>query len=67
VREVEAEGTAYLVAAALELPGADDSRGYLQHWSHGQAIDETTARRIFKAADLILRAGREQTDSEAAS
>lgn len=66
-REVEAEGTAYLVAAALELSGAEDSRGYLNHWRAGQPIDDTTARRIFKAADQILRAGREQTtpDSEA--
>ena len=60
-REVEAEGTAYLVAAALDLPGAEDSRGYLQHWRRDQPSDEATARRIFKAADQILRAGRPVT------
>jgi antirestriction factor ArdC-like protein/uncharacterized protein DUF955 len=57
-REVEAEGTAYLVAAALDLPGAEDSRGYLNHWRREQPVDEPTARRIFKTADTILRAGR---------
>jgi hypothetical protein len=57
-REVEAEGTAYLVAAALDLPGAEDSRGYLRHWRRDQPVDEASARRIFKAADQILRAGR---------
>lgn len=68
-REVEAEGAAYLVAAALELPGADDSAGYLNHWRKGQPIDDATARRIFKVADQILKAGREQTtdETEAAS
>lgn len=62
VREVEAEGTAYLVAAALDLPGAEDSRGYLAHWRASQPIDDATARRIFKAADQILKAGREATE-----
>jgi hypothetical protein len=61
IREIEAEGTAYLVAAALELPGAEDARGYLQHYAAGQPIEEHTARRIFKAADQILRAGQPQT------
>ena len=57
-REVEAEGTAYLIAAALDLPGAEDSRGYMRHWRRDQPVDEATARRIFKAADQILRAGQ---------
>jgi len=59
VREVEAEGTAYLVCAALGLPGAAESRGYLQHWAHGEKISERSAQRIFSAAGAILRAGQE--------
>lgn len=63
-REVEAEAVSYIVAAALDLDGAEDSRGYLAHWRHGDAIEETTARRIFKGADQILRAGRETTAAD---
>jgi hypothetical protein len=59
IREVEAEGVALLCAAALELEGAEYSRGYLQHWLQGQEIPERSCQRIFKAADAILRAGRE--------
>jgi len=59
VREVEAEGVAFLCSAALGLDGADYSRGYLQHWLRGQPIEERTAQRIFKVADTILKAGRE--------
>jgi hypothetical protein len=60
VMEVEAEATAYLVGEALGLVGADDSRGYVQHYlAKGAHIEETTARRIYKTADAILHAGRE--------
>ena len=59
VMEVEAEGVSYLCADALGLGGADEARGYLQHYlAKGGRLDEPTARRIFKAADAILRAGR---------
>jgi hypothetical protein len=58
-REVEAESVAYLGADALGLGGAEESRGYIQSWmAHGGRIDEPTARRIFRAIDAILRAGR---------
>lgn len=69
--EVEAEGTAYIVASVLGL--ADDtslteSRGYLSHWRRGADVPEKTAQRIFKAADAILRAGRTKpTESEVAA
>lgn len=60
IREVEAEATAMLVCAALQLPGLDEACGYIQHWyGAGQPIPEASARRIFKAADQILKAGRE--------
>jgi hypothetical protein len=58
--EVEAEAIAFLGADALGLGGADESRGYIQHYlARGGRLDEPTARRIFRAADTILQAGRE--------
>lgn len=62
LREIEAEATAMLVCAALQLPGEEYSRGYIQQWNEsGEAIPERSAARIFKAADQILRAGRPDT------
>jgi hypothetical protein len=58
-REVEAEAVAYLGADALGLGGADEARGYIQHYlARGGRLDEATARVIFKATDAILKAGR---------
>jgi antirestriction protein ArdC len=62
-REVEAEGTAYIVASVLGLPELDKSRGYLQHWLGKGEVSERSAARIFKAADQILKAGREVSES----
>jgi N-terminal domain of anti-restriction factor ArdC/IrrE N-terminal-like domain len=62
IREVEAEGVALLCSAALGLDGAKYSRGYLQHWLRGDEIPERSCQRIFKAADAILRAGRETAE-----
>lgn len=58
LRECEAEAVALLCCAALELPGVEHCRGYIQSW-HGQghAIPERSAQRILKAADQILKAG----------
>lgn len=62
IRELEAEGTAYLVSAVLEqTSGLEFSRGYIQHWYKGAEVPERSAARIFKAADQILRAGRGDT------
>jgi antirestriction protein ArdC len=58
VREVEAEAVALLCCESLGLPGAEFSRGYIQHWGQGRAISECSAQRIFRVADQILRAGR---------
>lgn len=59
-RELEAEGVALLAVHALGLPGADDSRAYLQHFAAGQcAFSEAQARRIIVTAERILRAGQE--------
>lgn len=57
-REIEAEGTAYLVLATLGSDELAKSRGYIQHYLRGAAIAERSAARIFKAADQILKAGR---------
>ena len=58
LEEAEAEATAMLVCESLGLPGADEARGYIQGWLRGEAIPDSSARRIFGAADKILKAGR---------
>jgi antirestriction protein ArdC len=58
LRECEAESVAMLVCAALDLPGVEYSRGYIQSWwGAGNPIPERSAQRILKAADQILKAG----------
>src|SRR5439155_23976619 len=60
LREVEAEAVGLVCLEALGLPGADLSRGYIQHWNDrrgAEPIPERSAQRIFKAADQILKAG----------
>lgn len=65
LREVEAEAVAMLVCAALQLPGIEYSRGYIQAWNaDGQPIPERSAARIFKTADQILRAGTTTPDAD---
>ena len=62
IREVEAECVALICCESLALPGSPECRGYVQHWLKRQrdapkAISEQSAKRIFKAADAILKAG----------
>lgn len=57
IREVEAEAVAYLLSDLLNLNGKAESRGYIQHWLRDGSIREKSARRIFTAADKILKAG----------
>ena len=65
LRECEAEAVAMLCCAALDLPGIEHCRGYVQNWwGAGNPIPERSAQRILKAADQILRAG--QGDAEEA-
>jgi N-terminal domain of anti-restriction factor ArdC/IrrE N-terminal-like domain len=60
LRECEAEAVALLCCAALDLPGVEHCRGYLQAWwGAGNPIPERSAQRVLKAADQILRAGRD--------
>lgn len=64
--EVEAEAVALLCCESLGLPGAEFSRGYIQSWGKGQAISERSARRIFHAANQILKAGYSSTANSTA-
>jgi antirestriction protein ArdC len=67
LRECEADAVALLCCAALDLPGVDCCRGYIQSWwGAGNPIPERSAQRILKTADQILKAGSAQaTASEA--
>ena len=58
VREVEAEGVAYILCSILGLPGLNESRGYIQSWLQGEEITDKSAQRIFSAANKILEAGK---------
>ncbi len=59
LREVEAECVALICCESLNLPGIENCRGYVQHWLGNEKIPERSAQKIFKAADQILRAGRD--------
>lgn len=63
-RELEAESVSYIVGACLGLPGAEESRGYIQHWYASKTVPEKIAQRIFKAADKILKSGKQEDKSE---
>jgi antirestriction protein ArdC len=65
LRECEAEAVALLCCAALDLPGVEYSRGYIQNWwGLGNPIPERAAQRILKAANQILRAGTTAANAE---
>jgi antirestriction protein ArdC len=64
--ECEAEAVAMLCCAALNLPGVEYSRGYIQSWwGTGNEIPERSAQRILKVADQILKAGTIETAESA--
>ena len=60
LNEAEAELVALLCLESLGLPGTEYSRGYVQHWLNAASIPERSAQRIFRAADMILKAGTKQ-------
>lgn len=63
LRECEAEAVALLCCAALDMPGVECCRGYIQSWwGANNPIPERSAQRILKAADLILKAGRGESE-----
>jgi antirestriction protein ArdC len=58
LRECEAEAVALLCCAALDLPGVNHCRGYIQAWwGAGNPVPERSAQRILKVANQILQAG----------
>jgi len=58
LREAEAEAIALICCDSLNLSGAEFCRGYIREWlGVGNPVSETSARRIFRAAKEILRAG----------
>ena len=64
IQEVEAEGVAFLLCSVLDLPGRDESRGYIQSWLEGEPLPEKSAQRIFSASQKILDAGKPVTQSD---
>lgn len=58
IREAEAEGVAYILCTLLDLPGQAESRHYIQSWLDGRELPEKSARKIFGAADKIMKAGQ---------
>lgn len=64
LRECEAEAVALLCCAALDLPGVNCCRGYIQSWwGAGNPIPERSAQRVLKVADQILKAGHVEAGS----
>ena len=60
LRECEAEAVALLCCAALDLPGVEHCRGYIQaSWGASNPIPERSAQRVLKVVDQILKAGVE--------
>ena len=59
LRECEAESVALLCCAALDLPGVDECRGYIQSWWKND-IPERSAQCVLKVADQILKAGTDE-------
>lgn len=56
-KAVEADATAYLVAATLAFPGLEELRAQLQLKLDGSRIPAKCAHRAFSAADKIINAG----------
>jgi hypothetical protein len=62
LRECEAESVAMLCCAALDLPGVEFSRGYIQSWwGQRNPIPERSAQQVLKVAGQILNAGTAET------
>jgi hypothetical protein len=66
LREVEAESVAFILCSLLALPGQEEARGYVQAWLGDEPIAEKNARRIFTAADKLLKAGQPVSSVEQA-
>lgn len=64
IKEVQAEGVAFLVAKELPLASDEwdeaESRFYMQSWKGSAELGERAIKQVLSATDAILRAGREQ-------
>ena len=59
IKELEAELVSYLCCISVKSQaGADQSRGYVQHWYKNNTIPVKSAQRILKTTDTIIQAGR---------
>jgi len=58
IMELEAEATALIILDQLGDKDHKESRGYIQAWYKDKEVPEENARRIFRAANQILRSGR---------
>jgi hypothetical protein len=67
LREVEAEAVTLICCETLGLDGAEFCRGYIRNRNRtGEPVPEQSAQKIFRAADLILKAGAPPAWGEAA-
>ena len=58
LREVRGGERCSPVRAVLDLPGLEESRGYIQKWwGQGHEIPERSAQQVLRTADAILKAG----------
>ena len=58
IREIEAEGVAFMMTSILELDGIKQSRHYIQSWLQTEKIPNESARKIFTITDKLLKAGQ---------
>lgn len=63
LKEVEAETVSYIVGACLGLDGAEESRGYIQHYLESAELPEKSAKRILSAANKIIKEGKYESVS----
>ena len=65
IKELEAEGAAYLVKTSLGIfEGLEFSRNYIKSWLAGDEIKESNFKRILSAATKILKAGTSDSQNE---
>jgi hypothetical protein len=57
LQEVEAEAVALICCETLGLPGAEEARGYIQHWLAGDEPPAKSSQRVFWATDRIIKCG----------
>jgi hypothetical protein len=66
IMEFQAEATAHLTMNELgQLTDAmaTHSRGYIQDWLNGERPPDKAIREVFRATDVILKAGRRAVDT----